>query len=198
MSPEPHWAGQNPVTDTGGGGTSTLADLSDVSGQPGPGKSPVYDDTGIANLIEITTEQRFEDVLTVVATVELHNIGDPGEPPFLNSFAAYGPAYCTPRWRLAANNVVHLEGLICRTVPLDHVADAGTPMFQLPAELAPDAAQMFIAGGSGPSISYLDLRVDGTLAWGGILFGADAETAISLCGISWNATSNNPIARALK
>src|SRR5262249_26285434 len=137
--------------------------------------------------------------LTVVATVELHNIGDPNEPPFLNDFAAYGPPYSVPRWRLAANNVVHLEGVIKRNSPLINPDDNGTAMFQLPPDVAPGqgSAQIFIAGGGSPSICRIDLWEDGTIAWGGILFGSDSEAGISLCGISWNATGNTPIAKAL-
>ena len=47
MSPEPHWSGRIVTPGNGGGaGASSLTDLSDVTGEPGPGKSPVADDTG--------------------------------------------------------------------------------------------------------------------------------------------------------
>ena len=88
----------------------SLTDLTDVTGTPAPNKSPVYNDTGVAPLTEITTRQDLDDVLDQVAAVNWHDIGTPGEPPFLSQFRNIGDPWSPARFRVLANSTVRLQG----------------------------------------------------------------------------------------
>lgn len=66
MSPEPKWSGRIPPSDSGGGaGATTLTDLTDVTGDPGPGKAPVADNTGtLFPLTEVATQAYVDEQIT--------------------------------------------------------------------------------------------------------------------------------------
>lgn len=183
--PEPKWSGRNPQPDGGGpGGASSLTDLTDVTGTPSPGTAPVYDDTGTAPLTPVTTQADLDNILVQVANIEYHQIGDPNEPPFQNGFRNYGEPWAPARYRHAANNVVHIDGVISRT---DRLTEP-TVIFVLPEGHRPNAGQVF-AMASENGVSRVDVLPDGTVEWRQYLAGTDfAEVYLSLSGIKFNAT----------
>jgi hypothetical protein len=63
MSPQPHWAGRIPENPTGGG-ASSLLDLTDVTGTPGQGKSPVDDGTQNFELTHVASQEYVDQAIT--------------------------------------------------------------------------------------------------------------------------------------
>lgn len=74
--PEPHWAGREPKP-ANGGGSSTLAGLTDVTGAPDPGTAPVYDHTGNAPLTPVPTQADIDAILTQVVWHKVSALTDP-------------------------------------------------------------------------------------------------------------------------
>jgi hypothetical protein len=63
------------------GPPTSLVDLTDVTGTPAPGLSPVYDNTGIAPLTAITTQQDLDAILAQVVWHKVQDItADPWQP----------------------------------------------------------------------------------------------------------------------
>lgn len=79
--PEPKWSGRNPTPGGDGGGPSSLTDLTDVTGTPGPNKSPVYDgDTGLAPLTEVPTQADLDAILLSRPWHKVRELADPWQP----------------------------------------------------------------------------------------------------------------------
>jgi hypothetical protein len=154
--------------DAGGGtgGASSLTDLTDVTGEPGPGKSPVADDTGAFPLTPVTTQDDLDNVLNQVAAVTWHDIGAAGEPPFQPNWRNIGDPWSPMRFRILANSTVRLQGTICCDDPT--IADATwIPICQLPAEVAPGYNLEFSALTNDNCFSKLYVWEDGQIIWGG-------------------------------
>jgi hypothetical protein len=163
--PEPKWSGRIPPPDTGGGATS-LTDLTDVTGTPGLGKSPVDDGSGTFPLTPVTTQQDLDAILAEVAGVVWHNIGDPGEPPFLSNFRNMGDPWSPARYRVLANSTVRLQGtLVCDDTTISNAT--WIPIFQLPVEYAPGDNLEFSTLTNDNAISRMYVWDDGTVVWGG-------------------------------
>jgi hypothetical protein len=176
---------------TGGGGASTLTELSDVTGHPGFGRSPVDDGSGVFPLTRVTTEDDLNGILAIVADVEYHRFGDPGEPPLESGFADYGPPYAPARWRLQSNNVLRLDGAITNPAPLT----GPTVIARMPDGCRPDTTHVFMAP-SDQSISRIDVDADGTIIWYVYLVagGSGAQGYLSLSTVSYSvvATAGPP------
>jgi len=174
--PEPKWAGRVPPADSGsgGGGATTLTELADVTGEPGPGKSPVYDgNTGMAPLTRVTTEDDLDAILGQVAEVEWDVVGAADGPPFLSGFRPTGDPWAVPRFRRTLNNVVHIEGQITND---DQTAGAATwlPMFQLPPDCLPGMPLRYGCLANDNSIGKVIVWTDGLVLWGGYVLGPGA------------------------
>ena len=76
--PEPKWSGRIPSSS--GGGSSTLTGLTDVTGPPNPGTSPVYDHTGVAPLTPVTTQDDLDQILAQVVWHKAAALEQPWEP----------------------------------------------------------------------------------------------------------------------
>lgn len=161
----------------------SLTDLSDVTGEPAPGYSPVADETSSEfPLTRVVTQEDLDAILALVARVDFHEVGAEGEPPFENDFRNYGLGWAPARWRHAANSVVHLDGVICRDAKL---TDA-TRLFTLPEGSRPDTNLVFLCA-SENSVSRVDVMSDGGVEWRAYLVGGDsANVYLSLSGISFN------------
>jgi hypothetical protein len=189
VSPQPHWAGRNP--DPSPGGATTLTDLTDVTGTPGPGVSPVGDHNGLFPLIPVTTKDDLDQILTQVAAVTWHNIGDPGEPPFLSQFRNIGDPWSPARFRILANSTVRLQG----TVACDDqsISDSTwVPIFTLPPEIAPDYNLEFTGLTNDNAWSKLYIWDTGDVIWGGYITEPHAPIGrLPLNFISW--TTAQPV-----
>ena len=162
------------------GGASSLTELTDVTGTPGPGLSPVGDAGGdVFPLTRVTTEADLTAILDAVAATEWVDL------ELVNSFENFDVDHVPARYRLTLNNLVFLEGLIKRTVPLNDPDDRGTVITTLPLEAAPGMALMF-PGLSSTSLSRIVVAPNGEVQWHGCEIGQDAEAFLSLCGISWS------------
>jgi hypothetical protein len=196
--PQPKWAGHNP-DDTQGPpgppgtpGATTLLELTDVTGNPGTyGNTPTDDGTGAFPLTRTVTQDDLDAVLTSVADVVWHNIGDPGEPAFWNDFTNVGGGWAPARYRLTLNNIVHIEGVIaCPTVLEQPIV-----MFQLPDNCLPGANLPFIVEAGG--ISRIVVQADGAVLWSQYVMGGEfAEQFISLSGINFSVGVNTPTVAA--
>jgi hypothetical protein len=186
--PQPEWAGRNkPPAGEGGAGATTLTELTDVTGTPAPGYSPVADQTSTTfPLTRVTTQDDLEAVLTEVATVTWHNVGDPGEPPFLSQWRNIGDPWSPCRFRSLANSTVRLQGTICCD---DQTISDSTwvPIFTLPAELAPDYNLEFTALTNDNAWSKLYIWNTGDIVWAGYVMGTHAPISrLPLNFISWS------------
>ena len=169
-----------------GGAPSSLTDLTDVSGDPGERKAPVYDDAGTAHLTEVPTQDDIDGILVRVARVDWHNIGADGEPPFLSGFRNLGDPWGHARYRHSANNIVHLEGCVSN----DDASLAGAtwvPIFQFPPEAAPGASLRFLGMANDHSIAAIVVWEDGLVVFAGWVVGPTAPIDyISLAGVSFS------------
>jgi hypothetical protein len=176
------------ATTTPGSATSpgSLTDLTDVTGTPGLGKSPVDDGSGTFPLTPITTQQDLDDVLARVAGVTWNDIGTPNQPPFQSSFRNIGDPWSPARYRVLANSTVRLQGTVTSDDP--SIADATwIPIFQLPAEVAPGHNLEFSALTNDNAISRMYVWNDGTVVWGGYAIGPHAPiTRLPLNFLSWS------------
>lgn len=71
-----------------------------------------------------------------------HNVGDPGEPAFLNSWVNYGPGYDVVGFRKDPFGRVHLRGLL-------KGGTTGNPVFTLPVGYRPPAQSYFVTDNAG-------------------------------------------------
>lgn len=168
------------------GGTMTLADLSDVSGTPAPGKGPVYENADSAVIVPVTTTADLDAVLSAVAAVDWHDIGAPGEPPFQSSFRNIGDPWSPARYRMLANSTVRLQGTV--TSDDQTIADATwVPLFTLPPEAAPDYSLEFCALTNDNAFSKLIIWANGDVIWGGYVMGPHAPISrLPLNFLSWS------------
>ena len=165
-----------------------LRDLQDVDtvSDPGLGSSPVDDGSGVYPLTLVTTQQDLDGVLASVAAVdwvelELQNgfVNYPGQPELDGVY--WAPA----RYRLAANNVVHMEGLLYRDEPLTD-NDAGLVIAQLPPDARPGLALWYDCPTHVQFLARVDVYADGTILFKG-LFGGDGDAQyVSLSGITFS------------
>lgn len=66
---------------SGEGGATSLTDLTDVSGEPGPGKSPVGDPGGDTfTLTEVSTQEAIDEILHQVVWHRVWELTDPWQP----------------------------------------------------------------------------------------------------------------------
>jgi hypothetical protein len=167
-------------------GPSTLTELTDVTGTPGIGKSPVDDGSSTFPLTKVTTEDDLDAVLASVATVTWHNIGTPGEPVFQSQFRNIGDPWSPARYRQLANSTVRLQG----TVSCDDqtISDATwIPIFKLPPEAAPDYSLEFCALTNDNAFSRLYIWETGDVIWAGYVMGPHAPISrLPLNFISWS------------
>jgi hypothetical protein len=171
----------------GSGTASSLTDLTDVSGAPGPGKSPVGDQTGVEfTLLPVTTQDDLDNVLAEVAAVNWHDIGAAGEPAFQSQFRNIGDPWSPARFRVLANSTVRLQG----TVSCDDqtiVDSTWLPIFTLPGECAPGYSLEFGVVTNDNAVSKLLVWEDGEVLWGGYQIGSHATIErLPLNGISWS------------
>lgn len=81
-----------------------------------------------------------------------HNVGDAGEPAFVNSWTNYA-GYQVARFLKDAAGVVHIEGVV----------DSGSgTIFTLPAGYRPSAKLLIDARGNS-GVGYLEIDTDGTV-----------------------------------
>jgi len=176
-------------------GASTLTELTDVTGAGGPGLSPVGASTGSDfPLTRVTTEDDLNAVLAKVASVDWHDIGTPGEPPFLSQFRNIGDPWSPCRYRILANSTVRLQGTI--TCDDQTISDATwIPIFQLPPEAAPDYTLEFAALTNDNAFSKLYVWDDGNVIWGGYTgIGPNAPIArLPLNFLSWSTAGPAPM-----
>jgi hypothetical protein len=184
--------------DSSGGGS--LAGLSDVTGEPGPGKSPVGDNSGMFPLVPVTTQDDLDAVLAEVAAVSWHNIGDPGEPPFLSEFRNIGDPWSPLRYRVLANSTVRMQGTVCCD---DQTIGSSTwvPIFTLPAAVAPDYSLEFCALTNDTAFSKLYIWDTGDVIWGGYVntsgsMPTDPVGRLPLNFLSWSTTGPAPMLAA--
>jgi len=167
------------------GGPATLTDLTDVTGDPGLNKSPVYDGVEFP-LTAVTTQEDLDAILASVAHVEWHDIGAPGEPPFLSGFRNTGDPWGHARYRRTLNSTVYLEGTVSND---DQTLGGATwvPIFQFPPDCSPGASLRFLGLANDDSIGKLILWEDGTLVWGGFAVGPhEPIDYVSLGGVSFS------------
>lgn len=168
------------------GAPTSLTDLTDVTGTPGVGKGPVYDSSGMAPLTQVTTQDDLDGILTSVAHVEWHDIGAPGEAPFLSGFRNTGDPWGNARYRHTLNNTVYLEGTVSND---DQTLASATwvPIFQFPPECNPGASLRFLGLANDDAIAKLILWEDGQLVWGGFVVGPQQPIDyVSLGGVSFS------------
>jgi hypothetical protein len=162
-----------------------LRDLQDVdtAQDPGLGSSPVDDGSGVYPLTRVSTVDDVNAILALVANVEYHRFGDPGEPTLQNGFADYGPPFAPARWRLTANNTLRLDGAITRAEPLTEPTLIAT----LPEGCRPDARHVFLAP-SDQSLSRIDVDANGDIVWYVYLVvgGTGAQGYLSLSSVSYS------------
>jgi hypothetical protein len=197
--PQPHWAGRIPEDQTsGGGGATTLTELTDVTGTPGLGKSPVDDGTATFPLTPVTTQADLDAVLAEVAAVNWHNIGTPGEPPFQSQFRNIGDPWSPARYRLLANSTVRMQGTITCDDPTI-IDSTWVPIFTLPAEAAPDYNLEFTALTNDNAWSKLYIWDTGDVIWAGYVIGTHAPIArLPLNFLSWSTSGpTTQLAQAL-
>ena len=156
-------------SDTGGGGGSdTLSGLSDVTGEPGAGKAPVYDDSGEAPLTHVATTEDVDKILAGVAAVEWVY------PELLSEWRNTGDPWCPVRWRRTLNNVVHIEGQATNDNP-SYGAATWLPIFQLPPECLPGESLRFGCLCNDNAIGKIIVWKDGLVLWGGYMLGPVAD-----------------------
>lgn len=195
--PEPHWSGRIIPPETGsGGGASSLTDLTDVTGDPGPGKSPVGDASGMFPLVPVTTQDDLDAVLAQVAAVDQHHIGDPGEPPFAANWRNIGDPWAVASYRHLANSTVRLQGTVmCQDQTIQDAT--WIPVFTLPAELAPAGNLEFGVLTNDNAISKVAVWSDGNVVWCGYMIGTHAPVSrLPLNGLSWSTTGPAPMLAA--
>jgi hypothetical protein len=163
---------------TGGGGATTLTDLTDVAGQTGPNKSPLGDPTGqLFTLTEVPTKADIDGILDGVRAVDWVYL-DP-----LNGFRNYrdvsGDNWVPLRYRHNLNNIVHLEGVILP--PDTHSIPDPVKVAVMPPETRSGYDLTFSADAQNGSIRF-DLLADGSL----MVVPVDSSGWLSLCGISWS------------
>lgn len=164
------------VPEGGTGGPTALTDLTDVTGEPGPNKAPVYDaETGVAPLTTIPTQESLDAILASVAETVWFDL------TLENGFEPYGDDWPAARCRLLLNNSVFLEGLVKRDT-----LDEAVTICVLPEEARPGANLMFVAPSSGPSTSRIDVYPDGTVLWAGLIEGSNPQAFVSLSSINFS------------
>ena len=161
--PEPKWSGRMKPPDSGG--ATTLTELTDVTGTPGPNKAPVYDaDTGIAPLTEIPTQADLDQVLADVARTDWINL------ELLSGFNNIGDPWAVARYRRTLNSTVYLEGSIRN--PDTTISEATwIPIAQLPEDSRPTAALEFDALTNDDAMSKIVVWPDGQVVWAGFRIG---------------------------
>jgi len=163
---------------TGGGGASTLTELTDVTGDPGLNKSPVDDGSGVFPLTEITTRSDLDGILTSVAYVDWRPLQlEPGLAP-------YGDGFADPAYRLTLNNVVHVEGMVGCNPPLSD-SDVGKLIATLAPDSLPRATLLFGCPAFGNN-ARVDVLPDGTITFGGMLIGGGQIDWFSLSVINYS------------
>lgn len=171
----------------GEGGPTALTDLSDVTGTPQPGYSPVADESStMFPLTRVTTQDDLDAILQAVAEV------DYVELELENGFTNYGSPWVPARYRLQANNIVRLDGVICR----DDLVLEPVNIATLPPAVCPDGALLFLAA-SDNSVSRVNVQPDGSIEWRAYLAGTSgAESYLSLSGIAFSVGGADTVAAA--
>lgn len=162
------------------GGAGTLADLTDVSGTPGPGKSPLGDETGSAfTLTPVVSQADLDALLAAVAAVNWRPLElEPG-------FDVYSdPQFATPKYRLTLNNVVHVEGMVGCSPPLGE-DDAGKTVATLAGDSCPDATLLYGCPAFGNAARF-DVNPDGEITFQGMLMGGGQIDWFSLSPITFS------------
>jgi hypothetical protein len=170
------------------GGPTSLTDLSDVSGEPGPNKSPVGDPSGLEfTLTEVPTQADLDAILAGVAHVDWHDVGKPGEPLFQPGFSNLGPPWSPARFRHTLNNTVYLQGTVTHPADFDPES-TWLPIFQLPPELIPNGSIQFGCISNDNSMSKIVVWEDGMVIWGGYITGTFVANIpyVSLGGVSFS------------
>jgi hypothetical protein len=186
--PQPHWAGRIPDTTSDGGGATTLTELTDVTGDPAPGYSPVADETAtVFPLTRVTTQDDLDAILAAVAQVIWNEV------TLYNGCTAYGGDWAPPRYRHTLNNVVHVEGLVMPPRPLTDT-DSGIAIAQIP--VGPGADLMFTSSCDGPTSCRLVVKADGLILFDGLHAGAGEASLFSLSGISYSVDGPSQIITA--
>ena len=146
-------------------GATTLAELTDVTGNPEFGQSPVSDTAGAEfPFTRVTTQDDLDAVLTAVANIEWQPLPlNPGWAPFAGADAA------PPRYRLLLNNAVYVEGLVEHLAgPLKQV-NQGSPIGKLPVEASPGTTLTLMQPSNGQYPVRVDVQGDGTIVFMGYL-----------------------------
>jgi hypothetical protein len=163
----------------GGGGANSLADLDDVGGTPGPGKSPVGNPTGTDFLLtQVVTQTDLDAILAAVAAVDWRVLDlQPG-------FAPFGDGFADPRYRLTLNNVVHLEGMVGCNPPLAE-DDVGKLVCTLPSDSYPSGRLLFGCPAFGNNARF-DVDPNGAITFEGMLMGGGQIDWFSLTPITFS------------
>lgn len=165
---------------TAGGGATSLTELTDVTGEPAPGYSPVADQSSQEfPLTRVTTQEDLDKILAAVAAVEWHDL------ELQSGFTNLGGEFAPLRYRLTLNNVVYLEGIINRA---EAVLDTnhGLPIAQLPPECSPGLRLMFDVQTDAQNPARVDVHGDGLLTFEGFFAGTANAHSFTLCGISFS------------
>jgi len=161
-----------------GVGDSSLTDLTDVTGTPGTGKSPVSDGAGDFPLTHIVTQTDLDGILASVAAVNWRPLDlQPG-------FAAYGNGFADPRYRLTLNNVVHVEGMVLCNPPLTD-DDAGKVIATVADDSLPGAKLLFGCAAYGNN-ARIDVMPTGEFVFYGMLMGGGQIDWFSLSVINYS------------
>lgn len=188
MSPQPHWAGRNPdpnPSGDGGGGATTLTGLTDVTGTPGPGKSPVDDGTTTFPLTRVTTQEDLQAILDQVAAVTWFDLALADGITNAADDPAVNPDTVRARCRLTLNNLVYVEAVLKCDPPLAN-AQSGRVLATLPPETWPGARLIFLCGSSGQNPAEIDVLADGTIVFETFFGGTANAEMVTLCGISFS------------
>jgi hypothetical protein len=172
-----------------GGGAATLTDLTDVSGTPGPSKSPVGDKTGSQfTLTEIPTQADIDAVLSGVAAVNWRTLEL--ADPRLTPFSTRDPRFADPAWRLTLNNVVHLQGMVGCAPPLSD-NDIGLLIATLDSDSRPLATLLFGCPAFNNN-ARIDVNPDGTILFQGMLIGGGEIDWFSLSAVTFSVGAVQP------
>jgi hypothetical protein len=163
------------------GGPSTLTDLTDVTGSPGPNKSPLGDPTGsLFTLTEVPSQDDLDAILASVAEVDWRPLAlQPGFSTFDSD-----PSFATPKYRLTLNNVVHVEGMVGCSPPLSD-SQVGKLLTTLPPDACPDATLLFGCPAYGNNARF-DVNADGEITFQGMLIGGGQIDWFSLSVVTFS------------
>jgi hypothetical protein len=181
--PQPHWAGRNPEPAGTTGGPTSLTDLTDVTGTPGPSKSPVGDPAGQTfTLTEVPTQADLDQILANVAEVTWRPLQL--QDPRLTPFSTQDARFADPAWRLTLNNVVHIQGQVACIPPISD-ADTGLTIATLDPDSRPLATLLFGCPAFNNN-ARVDVNPDGTIIFQGMLIGGGEIDWFSLSMITFS------------